>query len=71
MLSPLYVHTFAAGADAAQPAIVVSRIPAEQQITDTFAARAFWNQLGRARRAASSDPAVAAQLLSAWMSHNG
>jgi hypothetical protein len=71
MLSPSYVHTFAADADHALPALVVASVPADQLITDTCAAGAFSRRLRIARRAALSAPAAAAQLLSDWMSHDG
>ncbi|MEA3181270.1 MAG: hypothetical protein QOI59_4793 [Gammaproteobacteria bacterium] len=66
MLSASYAHEFAADAAEAPQALVVARVPADQPIADTFAA-----ELGIARRAALNEPAVAAQLLSAWMTHNG
>ena len=71
MPSPTHVHTFAAEAEEAKPAPVVALIPADQQISDTFEARAFAKQLRIARQTACSDPAAAAQLLSDWMSNNG
>ncbi len=71
MLARSYVHTFEAGADAAPAARVVARFPADRQISDTFAARAFTKQLRIARLAAANAPHATAQLLSNWMSHNG
>jgi hypothetical protein len=67
MLFSCCVHTFSADADEAPAAEGALRAPADQLDTKM----AFVRQLGIARRAALTQPAVAAKLLSAWVACNG